>query len=277
MARRWYVPLLALPVVIGTVVAVAVGVASASPGLTHRTASAAAVQRIFPGAPMARLPGTVPRLSANGTQLTSNWAGYAVTGRRGTFHGVSASWIQPTAHCGGVRDQRLAAFWVGLDGFAPGDNNVEQTGAVSDCNASRPTYLGWYEFFPLAPVFYRNVLRPGDQMSASVTFRGTRTYVLVLTDHTRRWSHVITKNAVGKPRTSAEVIAEAPTGTSGILPLADFGTVRFSHNRVNGTLLLRMPRIRIVMVQQNPPNAVKCRTGPVGSADAFINAWVRTI
>jgi hypothetical protein len=275
MARRWYVPLLALPVAIGTVVAVAVGVASASPGLTQHTSSAA-VQRIFPGAPVIALPGAAPSLSANSTMFSPNWAGYVVTGRRGKFHSVSSSWIQPVAHCRGVRDQRLAAFWVGLDGWI-GDHNVEQTGADSDCNASRPTYVGWYEFFPLAPVFYRNVIRPGDHMSASVTFRGTRTFVLVLTDHTRHWSHVITKNAAGKPRTSAEVIAEAPTGSAGILPLADFGTVRFGHNTVNGTLLRRMPRIRIIMVQQFPPNAVKCRTGPVGSADAFINAWVRTI
>ena len=99
MARRWYVPLLALPVAIGTVVAVLEGVASASPGLTQPAARTAAVQRFFPGGPMiSPSGGAVPGLrnaTVNPTAQSINWAGYAVTGRNGTFHSVSASWTEP--------------------------------------------------------------------------------------------------------------------------------------------------------------------------------------
>src|SRR5215831_16399091 len=106
MARRWYVPLLAVPVAIGTVVAVLEGVASASPGLAHTAARTAAVQRFFPGAPMiSPSGGALPGLrngTVNPMLQSRNWAGYAVEGGRGAFRTVSAAWTEPTVNCAGV-------------------------------------------------------------------------------------------------------------------------------------------------------------------------------
>lgn len=287
MARRWYVPLLALPVAIGTMVAVLVGVASASPGLTHPAAPDAPVQTVAghpvnPGGPMISTPGAggaTSNIRSNSIAQSANWAGYVVTGRNGAFRSVSAAWVQPRANCRGVANQRLAATWVGLDGWLPNDNSVEQTGADSDCNRSRPTYAGWFEMFPAAPVFFRNVLRPGDHMSASVTFSGTRTYILVLRDSTQHWVHRIVKNQPGLHRSSAEFIEEAPSleinHVPHVLPLADFGTIRIANDLVNGRLLRRLPRTTINMVEFfNGP--AKATTSAVGPADAFTCRWIRS-
>ena len=282
MARRWYVPLLALPVVIGTVVAVAVGVASASPGLTHTGAPATAAQRVLPGAPMIRpsgvaMPGTGGNVNA--VAASPNWAGYAVSSARsGAFRSVSASWVQPATRCKGVAGHRYAAFWVGLDGFNQGDNAVEQTGADSDCTGTKSTYYGWYEMFPAFPVFFRTPIRAGDHMSASVTFSGTETYVLVLRDSTRHWVKRIVKKQANLARSSAEVIAEAPTSaaTNSVLPLANFGAMRWTGSKVNGTLLRKIGRrIRINMVELTHMNVLKCLTSPIGSADSFTDRYLR--
>ena len=74
-------------------------------------------------------------------------------------------------------------------------------------------------------------------MSASVTFSGTATYTLVLHDTTQGWTQTITKNQSGLARSSAEVITEAPSSSSGVLPLADFHTVSYSTSSANGTSL----------------------------------------
>jgi hypothetical protein len=280
MARRWYVPLMALPVVIATVVAVAVGVASASPGLNHHAAAARPVAvHVSPGAPMLLPPGAaMPTRSSNSNipMTSTNWAGYVVASNRpGTFRGVSSNWVQPRANCAGVPGHRLAAFWVGLDGF--GSGSVEQTGADSDCRGRIPSYQGWFEMFPAAPVFFANRIVPGDHMTASVAFRGTRTYILVLMDRTRRWSHTIVKNQAGLTRASAEVIVEAPSletpGGPQVLPLANFGSVVWTGSRVNGLLLRRWASIQLTMV--DGAHRVKCTTSGFGGGGAFVNRYVR--
>jgi hypothetical protein len=212
--------------------------------------------------------------SVNTVLGSPNWAGYAVSSpRSGAFRSVSASWVQPATHCKGVAGHRYAAFWVGLDGFNQGDNAVEQTGADSDCTGTKPTYYGWYEMFPAFPVFFRNTIRAGDHMSASVTFSGTKTFVLVLRDSTR-----IVKQQANLARSSAEVIAEAPTSaaTLQVLPLANFGAMRWTGSKVNGTLLRKIGRrIRINMVELTHMNVLKCLTSPIGSADSFTDRYLR--
>jgi len=281
MARRWFIPLLALPVAIGSLIAVAVGVASASPGLAHPAAQPAAAHTVFPGHPMIRPSGiAMPRLggNVNTTQPSANWSGYAVTGRRGAFRSVSASWVQPQAHCAGVAGHRFAAFWAGLDGF--NSRSVEQTGSDSDCVGTRPTYYGWYEMYPAQPVFFRTKLNPGDHMNASVTFLGAgRGYALVLRDSTRGWTHTIIKHEGGLARSSAEVITEAPAtvgpnGTVRILPLADFGSIHYAGGKVNGVLLRGWSPIRIVMFDSR--GLRMDTTSLISIADVFSNTWIRS-
>jgi hypothetical protein len=288
MARRWYVPLLALPVAIGTVVAVLEGVASASPGLTNTAARTAAVQRVIPGGPIISPSGGAVSSVGHGilnlNESSFNWAGYAVEGRAGAFHSVSAAWLEPKVNCRGVGGRRFSSFWVGLDGFSlpnqPQDRSVEQLGTDADCHGTTPVYYAWFEMFPALSVNLPNPVHPGDHMSASVTFRGAGKYDLFIRDSTRRWSRTIVRVHGGLHRSSAEVIAEAPeldiNNVAVLQALANFGTVHWTGSRVNGTLLKNLAqRIRITMVSLNPPNRIKATTSGVSPLDVFTNTWVR--
>jgi peptidase A4-like protein len=281
MARRWYLPLLALPVAIGTVVAVLEGVASASPGLAHPAARTAAVQRLFPGTPMiSPSGGAVPGLhngTVNPSIGSSNWAGYAVKGRNGAFRTVSASWTEPRVNCAGVPGRRFSSFWVGLDGF--NSKSVEQLGTEADCHRTTPVYFAWFEMFPNPSVPLPNRVRPGDHMSASVMFRGAGKYVLFIRNSTRNWSRTIVRIHAGLARSSAEVITEAPAlligGQAVIQNLANFGSVHWTGSRVNGTLLKNiLRRFRITMFEAMGP-LIRATTSLVGPADAFTNFYRR--
>jgi Peptidase A4 family len=287
MARRWYVPLLAVPVAIGIAVAVLEGVASASPGLTHHTAAGTAtVQRLFPGSPMIRVSGGAGPSAGHGALSTcpptcssANWAGYAVAGGNGAFRSVSASWTEPKVNCARVHGRRFSSFWVGLDGVT--SMSVEQLGTDSDCRGTRPAYYAWWEMFPLPSVNISNPVHAGDHMSASVTFRGAGRFALFIKDSTRHWSHTFIR-VHAEARSSAEVIAEAPALLIGGIPviqnLANFGTVRWTASRMNGTALKNIGgRIHITMVQAvNTPNPlIRATTSPVGSGDAFTNTYRR--
>ncbi|HEU5244009.1 MAG TPA: G1 family glutamic endopeptidase [Gaiellaceae bacterium] len=161
---------------------------------------------------------------------STNWSGYAVTG--GRYTSVSSSWTQPSASCSGTA---YSSFWVGLDGDTSG--TVEQTGTDADCSGATPRYYAWYEMYPKYPVNYSNTVRPGDHMSASVTTNGAGSFTLTISDSTQGWSKTTTARLRSAKLASAEVIAEAPSSSGGVLPLANFGTVGFSGAKANGSVL----------------------------------------
>jgi len=231
---------------------------------------------------MSGAPGAAVRPSTSSGTLnvikSSNWSGYAShLPRRGTFHSVSASWIQPRARCGrSAGKQQFAAFWVGLDGF--NSKSVEQTGTDSDCNGIHPHTYGWFEMFPKAPVIFKNPVKPGDHISASVTFSGTAKYTLVLKDTTRHWTQTIVRRNATFARSSAEVITEAPSSgaTGAVLPLANFGTVRFSLIRVNGLVLNKETPSRIVMFNSAGTLPLDSTSVLGNAGGAFSNTWIRS-
>jgi len=271
MARRWLVPLATIGLVSGAMAVVA-GAASASTP-SHGAIRSTTVHAFRPGGLMVRPSGVARVLGRdhNTTAQSTNWSGYAATGANGAFHSVSASWTQPTATCSS-RTSRYASFWVGLDGFS--SNSVEQTGTDSDCSRGTPTYYGWYEMYPAFPVNFSNTVRPGDAMSASVTFSGTSTFTLVLHDATQGWTQNIVKNQSGLARSSAEVITEAPSSNSGVLPLADFHTINYSTSSANGSSLGTQNPTEIIMVDSS--GAQKDSTSSISSGGAFSNTWIRS-
>jgi hypothetical protein len=111
-------------------------------------------------------------------------------------------------------------------------------------------------------------------MSASVTFSGTNTYTLVLKDTTRGWTQTVVKKQSGLARSSAEVITEAPSSTSGVLPLADFGTVKYSASSANGTSMSGHHPVEIIMVDNSGRD--KDTTSSISSSGAFSNTWLRS-
>jgi len=274
MIRRWCIPLTTLALVLGSLMAAA-GTASASvrahPAVQH-VHPASWVNGFRPGGQMQRPSGVTAKAHGVTNQAEStNWSGYAVDGSNGAYKSVSASWKEPTAHCSGSGD-KYAAFWVGLDGYS--SSSVEQTGTDSDCVGSSPDYYGWYEMYPAYPVNFSNPVSPGDSITASVTFSGTRTYTLVLKDTTKGWTQTITKNQSGLARSSAEIITEAPSSNTGVLPLANFGTVSYTGSSDNGSSMGGQSPTAIVMI--NNSGADKDSTSSISSSGAFSNTWIRS-
>ena len=195
---------------------------------------------------------------------SSNWSGYAVTGSR--FTSVSSSWTEPTATCSATA---YSSFWVGLDGDT--SNTVEQTGTDADCSGRTPQYYAWYEMYPKYPVNFSNTVRPGDKMTASVTTNGSGSFTLKISDATQGWSRTVTARLKSAKLASAEVIAEAPSSSSGVLPLANFGTVNFTGASANGTLLTSTtPNIDPITMATG--STVKAQPGSISSG-AFSVAW----
>jgi hypothetical protein len=185
-------------------------------------------------------PGGLLKLS-NGTQpaggvsqvshqtvTSTNWSGYAATG--GPFISVTAVWVQPAGNCSGGGDQ-YAAFWVGLDGYS--SSTVEQTGTEVDCVGRTAEYYAWTELYPGASKTINDTVRAGDEILASVTYIGNFQYTLYLHDITAGWTYSTSPQLHGAARSSAEVIAEAPSSRSGVLPLTNFGTASFINAEVN--------------------------------------------
>jgi len=157
------------------------------------------------------------------TQVTStNWSGYADTGSG--FSSVSATWKEPTPSCSG-RSTALAAFWVGIDGYS--SDSVEQDGTLIECYDRTAYQYTWWEMYPTNDVqVVGETAAAGDAITASVVRSGT-SYKLTVTDATHTadsFSTTQTCSASSCVDSSAEWIAEAPTGSSGVEPLTDFGT-----------------------------------------------------
>ena len=171
--------------------------------------------------PVARTHG--PNLK-NGTGTSSNWSGYAVKSPNGSVTDVKGTWTvtSVTSHPG---PNQYSSFWVGIDGYT--SNTVEQIGTDSDFINGAPVYYAWYEFYPKPSRTITSVsVNPNDVIFAEVSeSRGT--FVVSIRNQTTGQSFSTSERVNKAKQTSAEWIAEAPSG-GGVLPLADFGTVFFS-------------------------------------------------
>ncbi len=176
------------------------------------------------------------------SQISSNWAGYAVSGTGASgeqvaFTDVTGRWVQPTPDCSSG-NEAYSAFWVGLGGFAADSRALEQVGTEVDCAGGRAVSTAWYEIVPSPAVPLRMKILPGDRMVAAVLAKGTQV-VLQITDATRHVRVTKTVEVPAPDLTSAEWIAEAPSacGSRGgcrTLPLANFGSVAFTQAAATG-------------------------------------------
>jgi hypothetical protein len=175
---------------------------------------------------------------------STNWSGYVVNGSSGSVTYVQGSWIVP-AVTGSRFTTAYSSFWVGIDGFI-GSSTVEQIGTDSDIQRGRPVYYAWYEFYPLEAMIQISgfTIKPGDVILASVTY-SYGVFTLLITDETTGASYSTTGTVSGATETSAEWIAEAPSSYSGVLPLANFGTVKFGNDStgVRGTCYATIGRL----------------------------------
>jgi hypothetical protein len=224
------------------------GLAAVAPRQTAPMASIASAPSIAPSAAMSWVGSTRPMPAAlrhrhdplrihqrrdDQSWDSENWSGYAVTGTNVTV--ASGSWVVPSVDCGA--GSQYASFWVGIDGF--GGDTVEQTGTDSDCQNGIPTYYAWFEFYPQGSFLINSraigTIEPGTLMSAEVSYAAS-TGSFTVTISNGNGGRFSTSTTMAASRASAEWIAEAPSSSSGELPLSDFGTVNFSASfaTVNG-------------------------------------------
>jgi hypothetical protein len=211
------------------------------PAIGPSAAAAAQSSIPVPGAPMQVAPGAGPLAQPATTVISGNWSGYAVTGS--TYTHVSTSVVVPKVTC--TATESAAAMWVGLDGYS--DKTVEQTGFTEACFGGLPEYLAWYEAYPQAPVYYENTVLPGDVIKESAVATSATSFALTISDTTQGWTHTTTQTVKGAKRASAEVIAEAPSTSTGPVPLADFGTTAFTKAKVDGTAIGNLHPVTIDM------------------------------
>jgi hypothetical protein len=207
------------------------------------------------------LPGVLGSVLGHGLRhatavQSSNWAGYADT--NDTFNAVSSSWTEPTVNCANSNSGlngilglsslngllggpgAASAFWVGLDGY--NSTSVEQLGTDSDCSSGSPDYYAWYEMYPNPSVQLPSQypVQPGDQMTALVSANSAGTsFTLMIKDATAGWTFSTTQTGSGFARSSAEVIAEAPSSCTVLfcseVPLADFGQINYTGSSVSNS------------------------------------------
>jgi len=163
-----------------------------------------------------------PAISGLTQVQSTNWSGYADDNTAGnSYTSVSATWTEPTASC--TSGTSLAAFWVGIDGFT--SDSVEQDGTLIECEGRSAFYFTWWEMYPTNDIqVVGETLRPGDAITASVVRSGS-SYTLKVTDSTHTAdSFTKTESCSSCANSSAEWIAEAPSSSSGVEPLSNFGT-----------------------------------------------------
>jgi hypothetical protein len=233
LRRRLFSALMLVPL-LGLVMMSTGSNASASPA-THTAsrqaralaAARAALSHLKIGKPVnQRVPGQHLVRTKGLTQFDSfNWSGYADDNTSAnTYSKVTGKWNVPAITCNPDEDM-LAAFWVGIDGFTSG--TVEQDGTLAQCFQGTITYYTWWEMYPTNDIqVVGTTVAPGDSIAASVTKTGT-SYKLVVTDSTTAGNNVSTTQTCAAATctdTSAEWIAEAPSGPRGEYPLPDFHT-----------------------------------------------------
>lgn len=208
---------------------------------------------------------------------STNWSGYADDNTRGnTYTSIAASWSEPTGSC--TSTETLAVFWVGIDGFSSG--SVEQDGTLIECSGGSAFYFTWWEMFPTNSVqVVGSTVRPGDSIHASVVRSGT-SYTLKVTDSTTPAdSFTTTQSCSSCANSSAEWIAEAPSNSSGVLPLTDFHTWTASSATVKSGstsgVISTFPDDELTMVDSS--GLVKAQPGSLNSSgNGFTVTWKRS-
>ncbi|HEY7143427.1 MAG TPA: G1 family glutamic endopeptidase [Streptosporangiaceae bacterium] len=210
------------------------------PARVLTTSAARTAANVLPGQPMIPLRALAnrPAASARGglrVIRSVNWSGYAVTRSGKSFRRVQATFFVPYLDCK-VAPGTYSASWVGFDGFTGArPDSVEQDGIEADClgkAGKTPRYRAWYELFPKPEIVTGLAIKPGDSVTATVSYASrTAKFQLTVRDNTSGGHFAVTRACAAArcPRNSAQVISEAPASSKGaLLPLADYGAVSFA-------------------------------------------------
>jgi hypothetical protein len=249
--------------------------AAASPSVRAAAAARTALEHLSIGQHGAdhRVSGHVQKLKGLTQVQSGNWSGYADTGSG--YSTVTGKWTEPSASC--TSTESLAAFWVGIDGYS--SDSVEQDGTLIECYGGTAYYYTWWEMYPANDIqVVGDTLRPGDTISASVVRSGT-SYTLAVTDSSRSGDSFSTKQSCSCANSSAEWIAEAPSGSSGVYPLSHFSKFSLSSATVKTTsksgVISNFTDDEITMVDSS--GRVEAQPGALNSSgNGFSVTWERS-
>jgi hypothetical protein len=222
------------------------------------------------------------RAGIQGTTAASsyNWAGYAdIATASGTFTKVSGAWTTPKVVC--TQEDTITSEWVGLDGAT--DSTVEQDGTVSWCFEGVPTYFTWYEMYPAGTVEVGTSVVPGDAITASVVRSGVN-YTLKVTDATHTansFTHTATCALATCLDTSAEWIAERPSFSIGIAPLADYTSWKVTLGSetaggVVGTIASYASNDQLTMIDATASYNLSTTSALNAAGKSFTTSWLNS-
>jgi hypothetical protein len=278
--RLLFGSLVACVPVLGLVAAIspAAGASTAPASQSARAAAIArtAIEHLVIGQHSAdqRVPGPARQTQGLSQVQSDNWSGYVDT--TDTYGTITGSWTEPSVSCGLLTS--LAAFWVGIDGDS--SDSVEQDGTLAECYLGTAYYYTWWEMYPTNDVqTVGGAVQPGDSISASVVRSGT-SYTLQVTDSSHPAnSFSTTQTCSDCANSSAEWIAEAPSGTFGVEPLAKFGTWTLTGatvtSGVTSGVISTFPDDAITMT--DTLGLTKAAPGPLNSGgNGFTVTWERS-
>jgi hypothetical protein len=171
-------------------------------------------------APAQTQPDSTTTTPARITDTSSNWSGYVANG--GTYTSVTGTWVVPQV---AATTTGADATWVGIGGVTGTDLIQAGTQATVTGDGS-VTYSAWTE---ILPDFSRTTplqVAAGDSVTVTITEQTNGVWLIVMVNNTTSDSYEKTVR-YDSSRSSAEWVQEAPSTTRGIVPLSDFGTVRF--------------------------------------------------
>lgn len=168
--------------------------------------------------------------AASVSTLTENWSGYEAAG--GSYTAIRATWAVPSVSSSST--ESADATWIGIGGS--GTQDLIQIGTENTIVNGGDQLIAFYEELPAyAQPIDAIALNPGDSITASLTETGTGVWELSMRDITTGQAFSKTVEYASS-NSSAEWIQEAPSSTTAIIPLDDFGSVTFSgaSTTVNG-------------------------------------------
>jgi hypothetical protein len=166
-----------------------------------------------------------------GVQYSDNWAGATLIGSG--FTSVTGTVTVPVPKTPSYADddtQYIASAWVGIDGDTC-ESAILQTGIDFNIQGGEPSYDAWFEWYPAVSYQFRGFyISAGDEVrmtvEASSKTAGKATIENLSTGQTV--SHPFYAQSASLCGTNAEWIVEDASNGYGLVPFANFGTVKFT-------------------------------------------------
>lgn len=177
---------------------------------------------------------TVPPISrgSGSSDVSQNWSGYSAVG--GTYTGVTGTWIVPQSQgttassygSRGFRNVATGATWVGIGGVQNRDLIQAGTEEIS-LGSGQVRYGAWIELLPRASQTIPLAVSPGDSITVSIDRKTGDQWLIAFKDNTTGQTYQRTVTYASS-LSSAEWVEEAPSNGRSVLPLDNFGTIKFS-------------------------------------------------